>query len=175
MRRGIVTALVLALSSCAASEPAGPAAPSAASPASPWPSLAEASWSRVRAMDGSELDLSAAARNGRAVALVFWLPWCATCLAEGPTVAAAARRLADELLIVGVVSGPDGDVDDDEVRAVVERLELTYPHVRDRDMAMARDLRVTGTPTIVVYGPDGRLKERSSHVHDWDALAAELR
>lgn len=174
MRTLTLLALSLGLVACAATEGPSPSSAPAAAQPSPYPGLDDAAWSTVRTMDGRELDLAAAARGGRAVALVFWLPWCASCLEEGPAVAAAAERLASELLVVGVVTGPDEDVDEGEVRKVVERLGLDYPHVRDRDLAMAEDLRVLGTPTIVVYGPDGRYVKRATRVHDWDALVAEL-
>ena len=103
MRVVLLMLFALAVAACAATDSNVPAPGEAPSP---WPRLSEAAWSQVAAMDGLELDLADEAEQGRAVVLVFWLPSCASCIEEGPTVAAAAERLADELLIIGVVGGP---------------------------------------------------------------------
>lgn len=117
----------------------------------------------VRDMDGAELGLREHLEAGRSVALVFWQSWCGPCRAEAPRVEEASRRIGHEVRIVGVVSGPDDAVDEEAVRAFVDDLGLTYPQVRDRHAALAKHFRVTGTPTIVWIGPDGRVL---FHGHD---------
>ena len=114
-------------------------------------------WLAVDDMQGLPHDLRASLAEGREVALVFWQTWCASCIEEAPHVVEAASRRAGTTDFVGVISGPDGTVDDAEVRRMTSELALTYPQVRDRDAAIARRFDVKGTPTIVVIAPDGRI------------------
>jgi thiol-disulfide isomerase/thioredoxin len=101
-------------------------------------------------MDGARHDLDADLAAGKAVVLVWWQTWCASCKAETPELAAAARAHADHLSFIGVVPGTDDNVDDGEVREVARDLGLPYPNVRDRALALTGAFGVEGTPTIVV-------------------------
>jgi thiol-disulfide isomerase/thioredoxin len=101
-------------------------------------------------MDGARHDLDADLAAGKAVVLVWWQTWCASCKTEAPALAAAARVHADHLRFIGIVPGTDDNVDDSEVRDVARDLGLTYPNVRDRDLALTAAFGVEGTPTIVV-------------------------
>lgn len=91
--------------------------------------------------------------RGRPVALVFWQPWCGSCLAEVPTVVAAHRRFGDELSFFGVVSGPEGAVDEAEVSRAMLETGMTYPSLRDTDLVLTRAFQVTETPTVVIVDP----------------------
>ncbi|MEZ6017717.1 MAG: TlpA disulfide reductase family protein [Planctomycetota bacterium] len=101
-------------------------------------------------LDGVRHDLDAELAKGRAVTLVFWQTWCASCKAEAPALVRAAVAHADHMTFVGVVPGTDATVDDDEVRRVASELGLPYPTVRDRDLALTESFQVQGTPTIIV-------------------------
>ncbi len=101
-------------------------------------------------IDGLALDLNGELAEGRQVALVFWQTWCESCLAEGPALGEAARRLEDTVRFCGVVPGPDDVVDLDEVRRVAREMGLSYPQVRDRDLVLTSAFDVRGTPTIIV-------------------------
>lgn len=110
---------------------------------------------RVVDTRGVEHDLEAALASGKSVAFVFFQPWCGSCKAEAPDVVRASRRFADSLQVVGVVSGPEGSVDEESVTSAIIGWGLTYPVVRDRDLALTERFDVKGVPTIVVVGPDG--------------------
>jgi thiol-disulfide isomerase/thioredoxin len=108
-------------------------------------------------MGGQTHDIDAVLRDGRPVALIFWQTWCAPCIEEAPKLAADARKFGDDILFLGVVSGPDEYVDDREVEAKSTELGLPYPQVRDRDLSLSDRYEVEGTPTIVVLGTGGRI------------------
>lgn len=74
-------------------------------------------------------------------------------------------------MVVGVVSGPDDAVDEDKLREVIFTHHVTYPQVRDRDLALTRLFDVKGTPTIVVLDAHGELAYNAHHLPtDWNAL-----
>jgi cytochrome c biogenesis protein CcmG/thiol:disulfide interchange protein DsbE len=130
----------------------------------------------VAATDGRSVDLDAEMRAGRTVVLVFWQTWCGPCLAEAPHLAQAARDHADELAFVGVVPGPAGTVDEDELARVVKRLGLPYPQVRDTDLAWSRAFAIQGTPTIVALRADGSAGWTGHRAPaDWRALLAAMK
>lgn len=104
---------------------------------------------------GAEHDLAAALASGKRVALVFFQPWCGSCRAEAPDVVRAQRRYGDTMEVVGVVSGPDGSVDEEAVQAAILQWGITYPVVRDRDLALTETFGVSGVPTVVIVEPDG--------------------
>lgn len=125
----------------------------------------------VSDMDGNTADLSRTMEAGKPVALVFWQTWCASCLAEAPELVEAARMYGDEIAFFGVVPGPDDTVDDGKVREVAGRLGLSYPQIRDRDLALTRRFSVEGTPTILVLESEGKLLYRGHRVpDDWSSL-----
>lgn len=166
MRTFVAIFAVVSLSACSASQ----ATPAQSHEDARPPTL------HATALDGRDVDLGAALESGRTVVLVFWQTWCASCLAEAPALAAAARAHADELVFVGVVPGPDGDVDEDELARLVKRFDLPYAQVRDRDLAWSRAFAIRGTPTLVALRADGREGWRDHHAPaDWSALHAELR
>ena len=130
----------------------------------------------ARAIDGSAVDFAQALDSGRTVVLVFWQTWCASCLAEAPQLAAAAREHPDELVFVGIVPGPDGTVDEAELRRLVQRFDLPYPQVRDRELVWSKAFRITGTPTLVALRADGSAGWRDHRPPaDWLALHRKLR
>ena len=107
----------------------------------------------IQDTDGRPHRLSADLAAGRPVALVFWQPWCGSCMAEVPTVVAAHRRFGDEMTIYGVVSGPEGSVDEDAVTKARFDTGMTYPSLRDTDLLLTRACGVSETPTVVIVDP----------------------
>ena len=102
--------------------------------------------------------------NGKAATFVFWQPWCAACREEAPAAVAASADLADSMAFYGVVSGPDGSVDEDLYEKSIEELGLSYPQIRDKDVSLAKRFQVTKTPTIVVIDAAGQLRFKGSHL-----------
>jgi thiol-disulfide isomerase/thioredoxin len=102
--------------------------------------------------------------RGKAATFVFWQPWCATCREEAPAAVAASVELADSMSFYGVVSGPDGSVDEDLYLKSIDELGLSYPQVRDKDLALAKRFSVKKTPTIIVIDSAGLLRFKGSHM-----------
>ena len=107
--------------------------------------------------------------TGKKVALVFWQEWCPSCRAEAPQLVAASRKYPG-LEILGVVSGPDSAVDAAALERAIRELGLPYRNVRDRELELTDALEITGTPTIVVLGANGRILYRGHEVPEWEML-----
>ena len=68
--------------------------------------------------------------------------------------------------------GPEGTVDDAEVRRVAKAQKSPWPQVRDRDLALTKRFEVDGTPTIIVIGAEGEVVYRGHEPPaSWDELA----
>jgi thiol-disulfide isomerase/thioredoxin len=125
-------------------------------------------------MKGVAHDVDATIAGGKNVVLVFWQTWCGPCKREAPKLAIAAAEHAEGLAFFGVISGGDRDVDDEKVRRYVEKYELPYPQIRDRDIALTRRYEVIGTPTILVLGPGREILFRGSHPPEsWKSLEGQ--
>lgn len=102
--------------------------------------------------------------SDKAATFVFWQPWCAACREEAPAAVAASVKLADSMSFYGVVSGPDGAVDENLYLKSIDELGLSYPQIRDKDLALAKRFGVTKTPTIIVVDSAGQLRFKGSHM-----------
>ncbi|MDP6979665.1 MAG: TlpA disulfide reductase family protein [Myxococcota bacterium] len=126
---------------------------------------------RFHDMDGQAHDADAMLATGRPVVFVFWQTWCPSCKKEAPELAHAVERYGDRIAFFGVISGPDEDVDDKDVRETANDWGHLQPQIRDRDLALATRFDVTGTPLIVVLGTEARVLYRGYRLpDDWDAF-----
>ncbi len=126
---------------------------------------------RFEDMDGRPHDADAILASGRPVVFVFWQTWCPSCKKEAPELAHAVERYGDRIQFFGVISGPDEDVDDDNVRKTAGDWGHLQPQIRDRDLALATRFEVTGTPVIVVLGEQARVLYRGYRLpEDWTAF-----
>ena len=127
---------------------------------------------RVLDMQGQQYSFSSILQSGSNIALVFWQPWCVSCKKEAPQLEKAAQALGGKIQFFGVVSGPDEFVDDEKVRAFMEKYELTYPQIRDRNLVLTDEFEVKGTPTIVVLSTSGDIVYRGHHAPDeWEPFS----
>jgi thiol-disulfide isomerase/thioredoxin len=121
--------------------------------------------------DGAQHDVQQILRGGEAVTLVFWQTWCESCRAEGPGLARDAEFLKGRARFFGVVSGSAEEVDELKLSTATAEMGLRYPQVRDTDGALAERFGIFETPTILVFGSDGRQLYRGrSAPENWEDL-----
>jgi cytochrome c biogenesis protein CcmG/thiol:disulfide interchange protein DsbE len=92
--------------------------------------------------------------RGRPVVINSWYPDCAPCREEFPLLRRAAADYGTQVAFVGLIrDGSDADV------ATFLRGEPTvYPHVRDRDDRLARELQAGQSyPSTIVLDARGRV------------------
>lgn len=89
--------------------------------------------------------------------LNFWEPWCGPCVNELPALQKLSEEYADKgVQVIGIFSTPDSD---EEVRAILNRLGVTYPilhHCSDLDF-----LQTMYVPTTAIIGPAGNIIKES--------------
>ena len=106
---------------------------------------------------GTSHDINATLASGKQVAFVFWQPWCSSCKAEAPIASQAARKFASKMEVIGVVSGPEGSVNEEAMKEALFSWGMTYPSIRDTSMELTNGLQIQGAPTIVIVNPDGSI------------------
>jgi thiol-disulfide isomerase/thioredoxin len=92
--------------------------------------------------------------------LVFWASWCVPCNKEAPVIARLFRETTGRLDIIGV----NVDTDASAADAFADKHALPYRSYADPDLAIADRFGVTGTPALVVLGPDGAFVVKGSRL-----------
>ena len=143
----LVGILLLALAGCGNSSPAPESTNGSTSSASPLPTFT------ATTLGGDEF--TSGELQGRPSVLWFWAPWCTTCRAEAPQIAAAASALGSDVEIIGV--GALGPVSDME--AFVDDTDLAeLRHLADEDALVWADFGVAAQPAFAFIGADGSLE-----------------
>jgi cytochrome c biogenesis protein CcmG, thiol:disulfide interchange protein DsbE len=97
---------------------------------------------------------SLADHRGKVVVLNFWASWCGPCVKELPLLERTQEEIRDQ---GGLVLG----VDYKDVRAnaleFVERFNLSYPNLRDRDGAYADEYDSRAFPETFVIDRQGKI------------------
>jgi cytochrome c biogenesis protein CcmG/thiol:disulfide interchange protein DsbE len=105
--------------------------------------------------------------RGKVVVLNFWASWCFPCKQEAPALAAAAKRWAGRVVVLGVdVNDPAGDA-----RRFARKYGLRYPLVHDNHNITSPVYGLTGLPETFFIDRHGTLV---AHVIS-AVSAAELR
>ena len=125
---------------------------------------------RLPLLSGGDISL-AAHRDRQIVVLDFWATWCGPCMKAMPEL----QRLSDAYRDRGVVFyAVNQKEDEDTLRKFQEdHPDITLPVALDADGAVAEQFRVTGLPTTVVVGKDGRVQ--AVHRGYTPALKRQLR
>ncbi|HXH03449.1 MAG TPA: TlpA disulfide reductase family protein [Candidatus Competibacteraceae bacterium] len=122
-------------------------------------------------IDGRRIELTEL--RGRPYLLVFWATSCAVCVKEIPELVRLYQELAPrgvELVAVAMSYDPPS-----RVVELSRRLALPYPVVLDLDGAAARALgNIQATPTTVLVGADGTVRQRILGEPDFTRLRREL-
>lgn len=114
------------------------------------------SW-QLPLLNGGSTSLSALTQGGKNAVVVFWQPWCGSCIAEMPDLVEAATRYKGQLSFIGVVSGPNDSVDEALIREIEFQQHLNYGTARDRELSLTRSFGVKATPSIYVLDAAGQV------------------
>jgi cytochrome c biogenesis protein CcmG/thiol:disulfide interchange protein DsbE len=97
--------------------------------------------------------LRLASLRGKVVVLNFWASWCYPCKQEAPALAAAAKRWAGRVVVLGV------DVNDfaGDARRFARKYGLDYPLVHDNHNVTSPEYGLTGLPETFFIDRRGKV------------------
>ncbi|RRJ67287.1 thiol-disulfide oxidoreductase [Paenibacillus oralis] len=93
--------------------------------------------------------------RGSNVLLNFWASWCGPCVNEMPLLNEVYAQSSDIAIIaVNVGETPE------RARRFVEKVDLDFTVVLDRDNEMKKKYRINGLPVTLLIDKNGRIVER---------------
>jgi thiol-disulfide isomerase/thioredoxin len=108
-----------------------------------------------------EIQFSEVFEDGRPVILNFWAGQCPPCRAEMPDFQRIADEYGDDILLLGLDVGVFTMLGtQDDARALLEELDITYPAGFAVDQQPLRDYEVTAMPTTVFITPTGEIVDK---------------
>ena len=111
----------------------------------------------VQSSDGTDATLSE--RRGKIVVLNFWASWCRPCGRELPAFEEAYQRYGDQVEFMMInLTQIEQSVED--VKALIERGELTFPVFFDTDGSAAESYGIQSIPVTVFIWPDGTVYQQ---------------
>ena len=106
--------------------------------------------------DGRTMSLGSAL-DGKYLLLDFWGSWCPNCITGLPQMQQMYARYGDRLNILGI----DCDETKEQWLSALARYSMPWLHViNDGDVDVSALYGVTGYPTKILIGPDGRIVRR---------------
>ncbi len=112
--------------------------------------------------------------RGKIVLINFWASWCPPCVEELPSLIRLKQRLRGQPFeILGVDIGEEGQA----VRKFLERFEIDYPILLDRDAVSTRSWRIHAYPSSFLIDRTGLVTHayQGGLAWDSDAIVAIIR
>jgi len=95
--------------------------------------------------------------RGKVIVLTFWATWCEPCKKEMPEIQAAyEQHKRDGLMVLAVNFGGDQD----DVKAFMEKMGLTFPALMDRRAHISAQYGVVSLPVTFFIDRAGIIRER---------------
>lgn len=121
----------------------------------------------LKDMEGKEVSLEAL--KGKTVILDFWATWCGPCIASFPGMQEVVTKYKDDdkVVLLFVDTFERGANREKMVEDFIKENTYTFHVVYDpiiegsNDFEVASKYDITGIPTKVIIGPDGRMKFKS--------------
>ena len=110
--------------------------------------------------DGDEVMFSELLADGKPVVLNFWAGLCPPCRLEMPDFQRVSNEYQDSVLLFGLDVGPfTGLGSNNDGRALLQELGITYPAGTTSDQNVVREYELLGMPATYFITPDGILHE----------------
>ena len=159
-KTGLFALLLLLLASLDAVPAKGGAAPVAPPQEAPPPMTSVI-------VDETGAELLMADLGGRAVLVNFWATWCAPCVAELPALSRTAAALAEDGIVVMLVSIDRGGAA--KAMPFLERLGVTGVRLGfDPKAKLSREVGIRGLPTSLLLTPSQDRAWRFVGPFEWD-------
>ncbi|MFO1152589.1 MAG: TlpA disulfide reductase family protein [Rhodospirillales bacterium] len=120
--------------------------------------------------DESDAERTLADYRGSGLIVNFWATWCAPCVKEMPALDRLAQHVKDDGIIVLALSADREGAP--VVRKFYDKNDIDHlPVAIDRISRLARQLKVSGLPTTVMFNAAGQEVGRVVGAVEWDAPA----
>jgi len=105
--------------------------------------------------------------RGKVVLVNFWASWCRPCIEELPGIRRLIEALADvPFTVIGVNVGEA----ERRVQATVERFDMQFPILLDKDSTLFESSGATVLPTAFVLDVTGRVRYLGRGPIEWDRV-----
>ena len=105
--------------------------------------------------------------RGKVVLVNFWASWCRPCIEEVPGIRRLIEALADvPFTVIGVNVGEA----ERRVQATVERFDMEFPILLDKDSTLFESSGATVLPTAFVLDVTGRVRYLGRGPIEWDRV-----
>ena len=148
----LTVAMIMLLSGCAPKAAPEPPKPSVSEPSAP----ASQPYNKVLPFELPDADgqlISIEDFEGKYVLINFWATWCTYCDQEMPDLQALQDKYADDLVVLLV----NVQEKESEVKAYLDRKNLTMLNVMDKKGEVSALYKVTGMPSSYFVTPDQRV------------------
>ena len=121
--------------------------------------------------EGKTTHLSDYVGKGKYVLVDFWASWCGPCRAEIPNLIKVYEQYKEKgLLVLGVAVN---DKPEDTQKAI-KKDKITYPQILNSQDIAAETYDFSSIPTIILFGPDGKIVARELRGNDINKKMAEI-
>jgi cytochrome c biogenesis protein CcmG, thiol:disulfide interchange protein DsbE len=110
--------------------------------------------------------------RGKVVFLHFWATWCPPCREEMPSMEVLHREMSvagEPFQMLAILTNDDPG----QATRFAEKLDLTFPILKDRDNLASRTYGITGVPETFIIDSNGILRERFIGPRPWESPEAK--
>jgi thiol-disulfide isomerase/thioredoxin len=112
-------------------------------------------------LGGERVRLSDLLAQGKPVVLNMWAGLCPVCRGEMPILQRVHEEYGDRVLVFGLDVGVFAGLgSEDDARALLDELEITFPAGTTPDEAVMREYQVFGIPAFYFISPDAVIVQR---------------
>ena len=109
----------------------------------------------VQTVDGGTFSLYETLEDHELTLINLWATWCPYCLIEFPHLEEAYAQYGDRVGVVALSVEPDDTPE--QMRDIVDELNLTFPVGSDMGVGLAEMLRVQSIPTSALVDQEGTI------------------
>jgi thiol-disulfide isomerase/thioredoxin len=112
-------------------------------------------------LGGERVRLSHLFAQGKPVVLNMWAGLCPVCREEMPIIQRVYEEYGDRVLVFGLDVGVFAGLGSEEdARALLDELGITFPAGTTPDEVVMREYQVYGIPALYFFTPDGEVVKR---------------
>jgi len=109
---------------------------------------------------------------GKVLVLDFWATWCPPCVASVPEIKDLIKKYSSEKFAVVSISA---DQNEQAWRDFIEKKNMTWLHVFDRNHEIRQSFGINSIPTYLVIDSEGIIQEQIVGINPMQSVAYRLK